>query len=212
VTNIWLENQANSAWGTIVLFYKEKRHKFPYHIATREIFNDDPKALIRGKCMALIAITPLITIVRSIYWFAKSIFVALSVAFHYLDGQSLSEESLDAFHEAASDSVRALSYGILLMGCAFAGMFVPNWGRQHYGQLERELNRHSDGPHRDKIYLAICFQRLALMPDDFYQNGDQVEKKLSHYLSRIDAIRTAIWECSYQQLMDALFQKEITTS
>lgn len=199
-----VENSDHSNWGEIVLDYKQKEYQFPYHIPTHEIFNNDPLNLIRFKCIAITAITPIISVVRSIYWLSLSILGVIAEAYRYLDNQSLSPEIRAAIFEHAHDSVRALSYGASLTVCACIGIFFPFWGRLHYGHLERELNRHPDGPHRDKFYFAICFQRIEILCEDEDQNMLQISERLTNYLERVDAIREAIWACSFNQLMEIL--------
>lgn len=197
---IRFEEQLNSSWGEFVLPHNEKEYKFPCHIPSREIFNLDPDSVIRGKCLALILLTPVVSVARSVYWLAQSIFMALAGVYRYLDGQGASQEDQDAIYETAQDSVRALGYGVLLTGCAFIGVGAPYWGRLHYGWLERSLNRHVDGPHRDKYYLAYCFQRLSMLPEDYPENCDQVTEKLTKYLDLIHSIRAAIFSGSFDQL------------
>ncbi len=190
----------NSTWGAVIVEYKENKHHFPYHAPTREIFNLDPAPVIRCKCLALILMTPLITIARSVYWLSLSIFMALSEVYHYLDGQDISNEAQQAIIDTAKDSVRAIWYGALLTGCALLGTLAPYWGRQHYGWLERDLNRHGDGPHRDKFYLAFCFQRLCILPEENPENSDLLKNKLTKYLTHIDAIREALFSGSFRKL------------
>lgn len=198
MTSIRLENPGNTEWGKISLQYHGNEYQFPYHISSEQIFNYDPDPLIRVKCIALIGVTPLISIVRSVYWLSLSFFTALSEMYRYLDGQSPSQHAQSMIGERAWDSIRALSYGALMMKSALIGVFAPYQGRLQYGEYERELNRHLDGPHRNKFYLAICFQRLYVIPED---DTDEMESKLTQYLARIDAIRGALWGCSLQQMM-----------
>jgi hypothetical protein len=206
MTEIRQEPQGLSDWGNIFLEYHEKEYRFPYHIPSGEVFNYDPTLLIRFKCVGLVAMTPLVSLIRSVYWFAVSIFMVLSEVYRYLDGQSPSEEAQEAIYANAYDSLRALGYGTLMTGSALMGIFAPYQGRLHYGLFERELNHHSDGPHRDKFYMAICFQRLTNLSSED-EDEDQVEDKLTRYLDRIDSIRTAVWACSLQQLTAALSGK-----
>src|SRR5262249_52339014 len=143
---------------------------------------------------------PLVSVMRSVYWLAISIFMVLSEAFLYLDAQSSSEEAPLAIYEKAYDSIRALGYGALMTKCALMGIFSPYQKRFEYGGLERALNRHSDGPHRDKFYLAFCFQRLSVLSEE-EESLTRVEEKLNKYLTRIHSIRAAIWGCDIQQLI-----------
>lgn len=195
-----LDNQGNEDWGSFSVQYNEKEYQFPYYIPSGEIFNHDPPSLISFKCVVLTVLTPLISIIRSVYWLGVSIFLILAETYRYLDGQGSSEDVQIAIYESSFESVRGLGYGTLMMGCAFVGIFAPYQGRLHYGWLERELNHHSDGPHRNKIYAAICFQRLFVLAEDG-ENSDQAAEKITKYLTRIDTIFRAFWSCSYQQLM-----------
>ncbi len=200
MTGIRLEKQANAEWGSLFLQYSEKEYEFPYHIPSGEVFNHDPAFLIRFKCFALVCLTPLISAIRSVYCLALSVFLIISEVYRYLDGQSLSQEAQIAVYENAFDSARALGYGALMTGCGFMGIFTPYEARRDYSAFERNLNRHGDGPHRDKFYLAICFQRLSVIPEDDL-DVNQVENKLTNYLARIDAIRAALCACSIHQLL-----------
>lgn len=195
-----------SNWGMVNLEYHNKDYEFPYYAPSGEVFNHDPSYLIRFKCLCLTAGTPVVCVARSIYWLSNSLFLLLSEAFYYLDGQEISEEDHLAMHQYAYDSLRALGYGILMTGSAIEGMIFPYDARLRYGELERSLNRHTDGPHRDKFYLAICFQRLIVLSDD-HENIEEVGEKLTKYLARIDALRAALFSFSLQQLMAALHHK-----
>lgn len=76
-----------------------------------------------------------------------------------------------------------------------------------YGRLERELNR-QDAPHRDKFYLAICCQPLAILPEDTSpHNLVAVENKLTRYVAKIDALRSAIFTVDIAGLY-GLFAKD----
>lgn len=194
-----LESCQNSEWGKVVILYREKECKFPVYFPTHEIFNDDPSLLVSYKCTALVFATPFISILRSVYLVATSIFKLISNIYNFLDGQSLSKDTWLGIKGNVSESIRALWYGVLLTRCALIGILSPYWGRQRYGYLERELNRHLDGPHHNKFYLAICFQRLAILSDN--PHDTQIAEKLSKYLTRLDTIRNAFWTCSFQQLM-----------
>ena len=97
--------------GEVIVQYHEIKYHFPYHVPSREIFNLDPEPVIRCKCLALVLMTPLITIVRSVYWLALAVFMGLSAAYHYLDGQDISNEAQQAIIETAKDSARAIGMG-----------------------------------------------------------------------------------------------------
>lgn len=196
-----IENNGNSVWGSLVFLHHKKELRFPHHIPSDEIFNYDPDPLIRFKCVVVTALTPAATIVRSIYGLAKAIFITLEEVYCYLDGQNPSPEFWEDIKDTLSDSTRAWYYGTLLTGCASSGVFFPFWARYHYGKLERELNRHSDGPHRDKFYLAPCFQRLCVLKQGDLQNHEQVSRRLARYLDLIDGLRTAFFNCDCHQLM-----------
>lgn len=210
MTDIRLENQGNSDWGNVFLQHGEKEHRFPYHIPTGEIFNHDPDSLIRFKCAVLTVMTPLVSVMRSVYWLALSIFLVLTEFYRYLDGQSLSPDDQEAIYETAYDSLRALGYGALMTGTALTGIIAPHQARWRYGGYERALNRHEDGPHRDKFYVAICFQRLYTMAEDV-QDMDEVDEKLTKYLDKIDAIRIAAWSCDIQDFLVLLHLRPAKT-
>lgn len=203
MTSVGLDNSSSSLWSNFSVEYKDKEYQFPCYIPTGEIFNHDPSMLIRVKCLALIGLTPLVSVARSIYWFTNAIFMILTEMFCYLDGQDQTGDIRKAMVEYACDSVRAFSYGALMTGCALIGVLAPYQGRLYYGWLERELNHHSDGPHHDKFYLAFCFQRRCVLLDD-EEETDKATEKLTKYLARIDAIRAALWSCSIDQLMGEL--------
>lgn len=199
MTGIRLENQGTSDWGNVILQYDGREYEFPCHIPTGEIFNHDPASLIRLKCAALVVLTPLISVIRSVCWLAMSIFMVLREVFHYLDAQSITPAAQEAIYETSIDSLRALGYGTLMLGTVITGIVAPNQARSHYGRYERALNRHWDGPHRDKFYLALCFQRLYVKSAD--KQMDEVDKRLTKYLAKIDAIRAALWSCDLANLM-----------
>lgn len=202
MSSVRLENHS-ADWGTVFIQHDDEEVAFPYHIPTREIFNHDPELLVRIKCIGLTCLTPLASLIRSVYWLSQSIFLILTEVYHYLDGQAISDDAQGIIEESAYDTVRALGYGALMTGSAFMGIFDPNQGRYYYGRLERELNRHWDGPHRDKFYLAICFQRIFVIPEDD-EELTEVEDRLTKYLDRIDEIRAAFWSCDVEQLMVGL--------
>lgn len=208
---VGLSDNSNFVWANFSVEYKEQEYQFPYYVPTGEIFNHDPSKLIRMKCLALTCLTPLVSVVRSIYWFTHAIFMVLTEVFRYLDGQDQTEDTRIAMSEYVYDSARALGYGTLMTGCALMGVFAPYQGRLHYGWLERELNHHSDGPHRDKFYLAICFQRICVLSEDEEETNETTEK-MTKYLARIDAIRQAFWSCSIPQLMVELKYKPASHS
>lgn len=206
MASVGLDNNSNSLWSNFFVEYQEKEYHFPCYTPTGEIFNHDPAMLIRMKCLALTGLTPLVSVARSVYWFANAIFMALKEVFSYLDGQDQTEETRIAMGEYAYESLRALGYGALMTGWALVGVVDPDQARLQYGWLERELNHHSDGPHRDKFYAAFCFQRICILSGDEEESGKAAEK-LIRYLARIDEIRTLLWSCSIQQLMVALHLK-----
>lgn len=189
----------NSNWGEVEVLFQEEKVQFPYHIPTGEVFNHDPELLIRFKCIVLTGLTLLVTVMRSIYWLAQSIFLIITETFRFLDNQDPISENREAIISLAVDSLRAWKYGALMIGCALKGIFFPYAARQAYGQLERELNKHADGPHRDKFYLAFCFQRLTILKKD--GKNDEVISQLTKYLARVKRIQEALWSCSLQKLM-----------
>lgn len=200
MVNVRLENQGNSDWGKVVLDYHDKKHRFPFHIPSREIFNDDFDLLIRVKCVGLIGLTPLFSLLRSVYWLTLSIFMVFSEIYRFLDVQTSSRNALKEIGETAFESLRALGYGVLMTGNALKGVFLPYQGRRDYGLCERELHYHPDGPHSNKFYLAFCFQRLCVLSKDD-KNIDKVEEKLTRYVSWIDAIRADLCSCDFKQFM-----------
>jgi hypothetical protein len=199
MASVGLDN-THSLWSNISVEYQKKEYQFPCYTPTGEVFNHDPSMLIRIKCLALTCLTPLVSVARSIYWFANAIFMVLKEIFYYLDGQDQTDDTRIAMGDYAYESLRVLGYGTLMTGSALMGVVAPYQSRLHYGWLERELNYHSDGPHRDKFYLAICFQRLYVLSEDEEETGETAEK-LTKYLARVDAIRAAFWSCSLDQLM-----------
>jgi len=190
----------NPQWNQIEIPYEGSTFVFPYHIPTGEVYNFDPPSLVRFKCVIVTGATPVISIARSVYWLAKSILLSISEAFRYLDGQNVSQEDRNAIIVAASDSLRSIKYGFLLTCSSFKGIFDPLNGRQEYGRLERELNRHTDGPHRDKFYLAFCFQRCCTKPKEDSKTIEMIQK-LTKYIATVFEIRTAICTCDYKKLM-----------
>lgn len=199
-----IEKDAEKIWGEVVLTYKDKECRFPFHIPSGEVFNHDPKPLVRFKCAALVVLTPKITLTRCIHQLCIAIFRAISYAYRYLDGQVLTQNDGVDIYSALSDSTRAIKYGWKLTKCAWSGIFNPYLGRLQYGLLERELNRHKDGPHRDKFYLAICFQRLWYFDEKDAETNTKVENKLVKYLVLIENIRKALLSCAFHQVLKEL--------
>jgi hypothetical protein len=199
----------NPEWGEEILVHKNKEYSFPYHIPSHEVFNNDPKMLIRAKCAGLVIATPVITVVRSAYSLALAIFKVLAETYHYLDSGSFSSS---AIYEPAFESIRALGYGVLLTRWAVQGMMTPYNARRHYSQLERELNRHADGPHRDKFYLAFCFQRRALMPQesdlDYDQKMQEIAQRLMGDIDFISEMRTSLFTGAWCRLMNTFRSKK----
>ena len=190
----------NSSWGTAALSFNQVEIDFPFYIPTGEVFNHDPARLIRLKHLALTVLTPLMTVIRSVYWLALSIFSTFAAAYHYLDDDNVSSESLLKIKETAYDAVRAWKYGILMTGCALAGIAAPFWGRLHYGYFERTLNRHPDGPRRDKFYTALCFQRLSILSKENPLHDEKAAQKIEKYLNRVDEISEQFWSFSWLKL------------
>lgn len=182
----------NSDWGYVVVPFNKKEWVLPYCLSTREVFNLDPVALIRFKCVLLTAATPLVTLVRIIYEVAKAAFLALAAIYYYLDNQPSSRSIVACLITGLTESGRTSWYGIRLTGYSFMGIFDPYRGRQRYGKLERELNRHSDGPHSDKFYLAFCFQRIAHVPEDYSEYSEFFISKLHKHIAPIDGVIQAI--------------------
>ncbi|MBA3722578.1 MAG: hypothetical protein H0W88_09280 [Parachlamydiaceae bacterium] len=202
---VTLRSHEHSQWGELFIKYNDKEYTFPCYLPSGEIFNLDPSSLVRLKCVVLTVITPIMSIVRSIYWLSKAIFMCLSEVYRYLDNAEPSNGPQESIIDVASDSIRALFYGVALTGCSLSGILAPFWARLNYGHLEGTLNRHSDGPHRNKFYLAFCFQRVAILPKNFKENSAQVIEKLDKYIKLIDiihSVRDAIRNLSRRQVLD----------
>lgn len=162
-----IESTQGSDWGKVCYQKSEEAKKkvFPYHIPSGEIYNTDDSSIIRFKCVLLTIATPIVSVIRAVYWLAKAAFLTLDAAFRFLDGQDGNMERIYKILESAADSVRALVYGALMIGCAVGGIAAPMMFRRYYGALERTLNRQPNGPHKDKWYMAFCFQRLYVLKD-----------------------------------------------
>lgn len=183
-------------WGEAILPIDQDCYHFQINFIEKIIFNFDSSRIIRAKCFCLIALTPLVTTARIIYWTAKAIFFSSRQFFKYLDGQPPSKHINCTKIEAQEDINRSFVCGIKMTFWAFKGIFSPFEARLNYGKLESELNRHVDGPHRDKFYTAICFQPIARMTEN--QEIDKTaEEKLLKYATRI------------QRLFDLLKNKQI---
>jgi hypothetical protein len=193
----------NSKWGQVSMQYNERKVRFPFHIDTREVYNGNPANLIRLKCAALTVGTPFITLVRSVYWLGKAVIDSLVKFYCYLDGQPTTL----SIAATAWEGIRVLEYGAKLTKTAFLGICHPIEARMAYGRLERELNRQI-APHRDKFYLAICCQPLAILPEDTSpHNLVAVENKLTRYVAKIDALRSTIWTMDIAEFY-GLFAKD----
>lgn len=130
--------------------YKYKDIIFSIEQKTGEIYERAPSLVLRTKALALIAATPIVSIARAIYYFAKAIFLV---------GQGKFNTSRESFEDIA----RSLFYGVAMVGAATYMFFDPKAGRQCYGKLERQLNREeiSNRFSNTKIYLAPCMQAVT---------------------------------------------------
>jgi hypothetical protein len=183
----------NSNWGHVSIIHKGEKEKFSFNIETNEIFNTDPVNVIRFKCAALTIATPLISVARVVYYLAKSIFVALQNFYYYLDGKNPVDQDTPSFFNTLLEIPRVLQLGAELTITAIQGILDPLEKRRMYGILERALNRHTDAPHRDGFYLAICCQPLAKLPaEGSDEELHKVEAKLIRYLNRIEEILAAV--------------------
>ncbi len=176
---------------TIPINYESETYQFP--IFNDEIYNLDPANLIRFKCSVLVAITPVVSLARSIYWLCQSYFLLFSEAYNYLDKGSF---TISEIQNCAIDSARAIKYGAQMSWLALNGIFNPYQYRCAYGECERILNHQQIGKKRDKFYLAICFQPIALVSEQENLRNARLTKhakinyKLSHgsYSERIQAV------------------------
>ncbi len=188
-----IERNLESSWGNVTFTYENKEKIFPCYFPTGEIFNQDSKDFIRFKCVLLVGATPVMTVARTCYWFAKSIFLLLAESFYFLDGSNVNRPK-NQLSEAVQDIFRSVGYGVLLTGGALIGIAAPYTGRRYYGLFERTLNRHEDGPHRNKLYIAFCLQRVALIEDE-----NKAYEKLNKHLEFMNKV----WETFYN-VVDAI--------
>lgn len=163
---------------------------FPYHRISGKVFNSDPKFLIRAKCLGLVVLTPLISVIRSVYWAVKAFFMCFNTSSH-------SDKNSDRLQTVAYDAIRALGYGLYMTQVACSGILYPHEARLRYGAFERTLNR-QESPHRNKFYLAICFQPIYTINED---NKKDVEKRLLDYSQKIDNIERAFLSGNCRQLV-----------
>ncbi len=185
--NFQIKTEESPQWSNFVIKYDECEYDFLHHVPSGEIYNFDPTHLTRLKCVAITGATPVVSIARSIYWFASSIFMIVAEVYEYLDKGNDSHPNFKPIYEKLCDSARALSYGFLMTITALKGIFYPLQARQQYGEYERTLNRHPDGPHRDKFYLAFCFQRLYVLSKE-ESDLPKAEDRLNKYLNSIDKL------------------------
>jgi hypothetical protein len=170
----------HTAQGAEYIAKVQLKKCFPYHEPSGEIYNEDPKWLLRIKGFMLLTVgTPIITAVRMVYQAVILILhLTLIQPFKLLDGRVSMIEAKKEVTEHLVDISRAALYGIALCAAAFLTVFAPFTGRRYYGKLERMLNRHEEtGPRFNKFYMAICFQRLAI-----YKSGSEITDKGKDFL------------------------------
>ncbi|MGA8164690.1 MAG: hypothetical protein WB791_06655 [Waddliaceae bacterium] len=205
MTSLSISPSGTAGWEIITLSsHSEEKYRFPYSKHYGEVYNFDPDLLIRCKCVALTLLTPPVSAARTVCRIAKAAFLLLTAAYHYLDDQKIPALEKQAIRIAALDSGRALYYGVQMTGCAIWGIFSPYDARHEYAKLERTLNRHQDGPHRDKYYLAICFQPLAVVPNFDKEEQKRIAAKLDNTIHRYLTLLRAVFACSPTQFRSAL--------
>lgn len=202
MSSVCLKSNPQFPWGTVEVHYNQGIYCFPYFKKSGEVFNNDSKLCVRFKCLVLTALTPLVSLARSIHALSKCVFILLSEVYYYLEGNRFSpwNKMNDAFH----DSVRALYFGTQMTGYAVAGLFDPYWARQHYGAEERKLNKHFDRAHRDKFYLARCFQFLSVLPKNSTECPKEIANKLIKRCAYIDNLIVAIKSYSLDKFVKAI--------
>lgn len=188
-----------AGWDIYVLNYQGIDVQFPRKSLTGEIYNFDPGLVIRAKCCVLTLITPLMSGIRAVYWIGLSFSMLIKKCFHALDGKDFGSGHFP-IKNTMKDVPRAIYYGIILTFYAACGVLFPYWGREHYGRNERLLNRHPDGPHRDKFYLAICFQPLAVINEVEIGSEERARNKLLRYIELVNNIRAALLSLDFVSL------------
>jgi hypothetical protein len=199
----------DSFWGEISVTFKNEVSQFPYDTRSGKIFNVDPINLIRLKSIALTFSTPFVSLIRCVYTLATYFFSIVSQIYSYLDQQHAYQNTTlsisDMVYDGCSESLRILRFGMLMTKWAFLGILDPYEGRLNYGLLEQELNRHTDGPHRNKFYHAICFQPKAILPKECKDEDLQkIESKLIRYLTLVDNLRSALFSCELRGFINEL--------
>lgn len=184
------EWKGNSSWKTAQLDYKQSGNKtasFPYCPKTGEIYNQDPEFLIRIKGFLLLAVgTPVVTAIRTVYHTVMTaLHLVLIQPYQLLDGRVSLSEAFDTLKDSFLDILRPAFYGIGLLFAALYTILSPLDGRQAYGSLERILNRQEDDPHPDtKFYMAPCFQRLGIYPEEDHPDKKATLEKTIYLLQR----------------------------
>lgn len=187
----------NSRWGIARLEY-DGQHEFPILSETGEIFRNDPLPLVRFKCAAIVVLTPLATLMRSVCWATEEIFRAISQTYRQIDGEDLSQEKPASLKNALIEVGRTWYYFPFLMGYALQGLVNPAEGRLNYGITERLLLKHETPKIRERHYVAVCFQPMGNQKDP-----KKAEKKIVKYLKVIEMIKkihSALFRCNLKQI------------
>jgi hypothetical protein len=189
----------NSKWAQVDLVdANNNHHLFPWNQKSGEIFNADPKWLIRIKAICLAVLTPIVTTIRILYHTVMAILHTLIIQpFLLLDGRITCSQAAKQIRESFSDIFRSAFYGLILEGCTLYTIVCPR-AKGLYGYFERALNRHLEsGPHSDKFYMAPCFQPLVhnehLNSQKNLQRAKEAEEialdMLQRHLAWIDKIK-----------------------
>ena len=166
-STLWIntEFKEKSSWGKITVAFTDGEilRTFIIHRESGEIFNDDPKCLIRFKGFGLIMGTSLMTAARVLNNLAQAILnIAIIIPISILEGRIGLVDAGKKILLQIYNIFKPIIFALVLTLAAFYTIISPYNGRQLYGRLERKLHGHERGIHGNKFYLAICFQLLGL--------------------------------------------------
>lgn len=152
-------------WAVLEVVFADKSTggRFPIHIETGEIYNEDPKWLIRMKGLHLIVGSPIVAMVRLIYSIAATALnLVILIPIKILEGKISLKTAALQIARLIENIFRLIVYELILELAAVCTVFLPYTGRQLYGRMERLINNDKAGMNSSKFYLAPCFQRLGL--------------------------------------------------
>lgn len=157
-------------WGTAVFKWRGKTYRFPWDSENNHIYNDDPKSIIRAKCLLLVPKTLVDATCRTVYHTVLTALNVLTLPLARVKSKRNFLHQIIKIKRAAQDIFRSPLFGVAGSCLALYGLFKPLDARKYYGRLERRLNRQNARViFAKKYYSARCF-----VPLNFGSNDEEV--------------------------------------